>query len=745
MDAGDPPPSQDAPARSRDRARGRPVLVLLTLLASAVFGTTAWVLTHTTTGIPAFIPYAFALATFLAAVLAILVGERLWRIWRASRDAGRSRLHGRLVAVLSVVTVVPAVVAFVLTGAVLQAFAQNFFLERMETSNQAALDITNTYFEGEADRNTVRLQRTAFSLVGAGQQGIGPERAPIAFRALLEQAAAAEGFSGLTVLGPDGRIIAAVGGKGGAPFALPPGAVLAGLQPSSPGSFNALDLDTLDTYYAATRLTGSGAILIAYRQERPAMTEKLLAVRAFRDETVTVRERIDDLDRAFAIGYGLLLVILLLTAVWTGLLVASGIVEPVKRLADAAGRVSKGDLTSRVTIRPREDELGELSRAFNEMTEQLQEQRSDLVAANDRADQRRRFIETVLSGVPSGVLNVDEGGRVVFANPFAAGLLDADREALPGQDVGALIPELAPLLQRAAGTPTGEATGQLEVDRAGTTRILNAQVVPEEAGEPGGASIVTLDDITELVSAQRNAAWGDVARRIAHEIKNPLTPIQLSAERLRRRYGRLVPEDDREVFDRCTDTIVRHVGDIGRMVSEFSSFARMPEPVVRPENLGEVAREAAFPATVAFPGVAFATELPDEPVMALCDGRLIGQAIGNLVKNAAEALTEHHTPEPKVTLQVGRKGAMCFVRILDNGPGLPAERHRLTEPYMTTRAKGTGLGLAIVRKATEDHGGSFSLRDRASGGAAATITLPAADAAASPTTEAQSAPELSEA
>ncbi|MEM9234463.1 MAG: ATP-binding protein, partial [Pseudomonadota bacterium] len=458
-----------------------------------------------------------------------------------------------------------------------------------------------------------------------------------------------------------------------------------------------------------------------------AIAEQLIAVRQFRDQTNEVETRLADLSRTFAIGYGLIMVLLLLGAMWIGIIVANAIIGPVRRLATAAGAVSEGDLTSRVEIRKGDGELGELGEAFNEMTRQLAGQRDDLIAANEQSDARRRFIETVISGVPAGVLNVRNDGRVALANPSAERLLEAG----PGRANGALIsdvlPELEGLMNEARAAMGRDVRDQIELTRGGLSRIINVRISPDDPELPAGF-LITLDDITELISAQRNAAWGDVARRIAHEIKNPLTPIQLSAERLRRRYGKKLGED-REVFDICTETIIRHVGDIGRMVTEFSSFARMPEPILANVDLREIARSSAFSFSVANPNIDFVFEIPEEPVMAHCDGRLVGQAVVNLVKNAVEAILEGDTPDQgQITVRVETGKPSPRIEIIDNGRGLPKkDRARLTEPYMTTRAKGTGLGLAIVRKAVEEHGGRFELLDRGGEGqrgALARITLP---------------------
>jgi two-component system nitrogen regulation sensor histidine kinase NtrY len=287
-------------------------------------------------------------------------------------------------------------------------------------------------------------------------------------------------------------------------------------------------------------------------------------------------------------------------------------------------------------------------------------------------------------------------------------------EELEGQHYAEAVPELAALIRRAIQEPAARAGGEVTVKRAGTTRSLSVQVTSEH-GHYGSGYVATFDDITDLVSAQRTAAWADVARRIAHEIKNPLTPIQLSAERLKRKYGGEVGAD-REVFEQCTDTIIRQVGDIGRMVDEFSSFARMPTPVMRRECAQELLQQAVFLQRVAHPQITFETHIPRELIWFECDGRLVSQALTNVLKNATESIAARNaagddTPG-RIAVAIEAAESQIVIRVSDNGIGLPAEhRHRLTEPYVTTRAKGTGLGLAIVRKIMEDHGGEIVLED----------------------------------
>ena len=334
----------------------------------------------------------------------------------------------------------------------------------------------------------------------------------------------------------------------------------------------------------------------------------------------------------------------------------------------------------------------------------------------------------VLSGVSAGVIGIDNDGGITIVNRAAARLLNGAPEELEGTHYSQSVPEMAALIRKAMSEPVGRASGEISIKRSGTPRALSVQVSSERGANAHGY-IATFDDITDLVSAQRTAAWADVARRIAHEIKNPLTPIQLSAERLKRKYTDEITTDP-DIFRQCIDTIIRQVGDIGRMVDEFSSFARMPTPVMRRENAGELLQQAMFLQREANPQIAFATKSPPEAVYFEGDGRLITQALTNVLKNAGESIAARHANGEdvagRIMVALEPNGAKFAFRITDNGIGLPPEhRHRLTEPYVTTRAKGTGLGLAIVRKIMEDHGGDIALGDGEGGeGAEITLTFP---------------------
>ncbi len=427
----------------------------------------------------------------------------------------------------------------------------------------------------------------------------------------------------------------------------------------------------------------------------------------------------------FAALYGAVSLLILLAAIWLGLWAANKLVDPISRLIRAAERVTGGDLKAQVAVHRDDDEIATLGRAFNRMTSQLDAQRSELIEASHQIDARRRFTEAVLAGVSAGVIGLDSEGRITIVNRAAARLLNAPQDELVGRHYAEAVPELSGLIRRALLEPIGRAGGETTVKRSGTVRSLSVQVDGEKGPEAG--YIVTFDDITDLVSAQRTAAWADVARRIAHEIKNPLTPIQLSAERLKRKYGSEVTTDP-EIFRQCTDTIIRQVGDIGRMVDEFSSFARMPTPTMRRENAQELLHQAVFLQRVAHPQIAFETNAPVDIVHFECDGRLVSHALTNVLKNATEAIAAREAAgtdgQGRIAVTLAQTGDRLVYRIADNGVGLPPEhRHHLTEPYVTTRAKGTGLGLAIVKKIVEDHGGEVTLADRSDGEQGAEVRL----------------------
>lgn len=434
----------------------------------------------------------------------------------------------------------------------------------------------------------------------------------------------------------------------------------------------------------------------------------------------------------FTIMYVGLAVVLLLAALWVGIALANRFVDPIRNLMVASRRVSAGNLDVQVPVQEGRGDLRDLSNGFNRMTQQLKNQREALLMANEVNEKRRQFTEAVVEGVSAGIIGLDPFGAVTLVNARACEMLGKTEIELMGERMEGIMPEIAPTMEKARSARRGQVRDQIHLGNETDRRIYQVQLTREGSITESKGYVLTFDDITDLESAQRTSAWADVARRIAHEIKNPLTPIQLSAERLRRRYGNKL-DDDREVFDKCINTIVRQVGDIGRMVDEFSAFARMPESAPEMADLSDTIRQAVFLESVRLPEVNIVTQLPDDAIIAWFDHRLVSQTLTNLIKNAVEAFEDIPMSadwQPTITVQGQIEGNHARVAVSDNGKGWPKDnRQRLLEPYMTTREKGTGLGLAIVARIIEQHGGIIELIDAEPDlhgrvGACVTFTLP---------------------
>ncbi|WP_375450915.1 ATP-binding protein [uncultured Devosia sp.] len=434
----------------------------------------------------------------------------------------------------------------------------------------------------------------------------------------------------------------------------------------------------------------------------------------------------------FTIMYVGLAAVLLLAALWIGIALANRFVDPIRNLMIASNRVSQGDLDVQVPVLKGRGDFRDLSNRFNRMTQQLKNQREALLTASEMNEKRRQFTEAVVEGVSAGIIGLDPFGAVTLVNPRATEMLGRDEIAMMGEPIEEVMPQLAPILERARSARRGQVRDQIYLGNETDRKTYQVQLTREGSMAESKGYVLTFDDITDLESAQRTSAWADVARRIAHEIKNPLTPIQLSAERLRRRYGTRL-DDDRDVFDKCINTIVRQVGDIGRMVDEFSAFARMPEAAPEMADLSDTVRQAVFLESVRLPEISIHTDLPEAPIYAYFDSRLIYQSLTNLIKNAVEAFESVELSaayRPAIIVQGQVEGNHARIAVSDNGKGWPKDnRQRLLEPYMTTREKGTGLGLAIVAKIIEQHGGLVELVDAEPDndgriGACVTFTLP---------------------
>jgi two-component system nitrogen regulation sensor histidine kinase NtrY len=470
-----------------------------------------------------------------------------------------------------------------------------------------------------------------------------------------------------------------------------------------------------DHVAAAIKLHGyDDMYLYVARLLDPRVVQQLRATQESVGEYANLEARRLGIQVAFALMFAVIALIVLLSSAWIGLDFANRLVAPIRRLIGAANVVSTGNLQVRVPIRRSEGDLAQLGETFNKMTQELSTQHDDIVRARDVIDSRRRFTEAVLAGASAGVIGVDADGRITILNRSAERSIARPESEALGRPLAEVAPELAEIFQTARNGNQRLVQRQVTVSRNGQERNFSVRVTSEQAPESEHGYVITIDDVTELVLAQRSSAWADIARRIAHEIKNPLTPIQLSAERLRRKYGKVIVEDA-AVFEQCTATIIRQVDDIKRMVDEFSRFARMPKPVIAAEDVADTVRQVIFLMRVGHPDIDFEVDLPPEAMPARFDRRLISQALTNIIKNATEAIGA----VPPATLGRGciavsarRDGKDVVIDVIDNGIGLPKEnRARLLEPYVTTREKGTGLGLAIVGRILEEHGGNLELRD----------------------------------
>ncbi len=650
----------------------------------------------------------------LGLTLAALIAWRLTRLWSARRSGiAGARLHVRLVAMFSLIAVVPAIFVAVFAAVTLNLGMEAWFSSRVQTALGSAMSVVRQYM----------LEKSNGIIIDAGTIEAGLESDPNLYDVQkhlitermfvkLENMTSARGLIGSIVVDSHGSELGRSSGI----------AYSAALRPSASDIAEAHGGRIVVDGNPATGVIHAliylpflnDAYLLVVRKVDPEVIVYYYRTKAAVGEYQRLERNRSQVQLIFAALYGVVSLVVLLAAVWLGLWAANRLVRPISSLIGAAERVSEGDLKAQVEVERDDDEVGLLGRAFNRMISQLDGQRTALIHVNRQNDERRRFTEAVLGGVSAGVIGLDHDGLITIVNRAAARLLNSSPEELEGRHYSEAVPELAALIRRAVTEPVARAGGEVTVKRGATTRALSVQVSSERGNDSSGY-VATFDDITDLVSAQRTAAWADVARRIAHEIKNPLTPIQLSAERLKRKYASEVTTDP-DVFSQCTDTIIRQVGDIGRMVDEFSSFARMPTPVMRRENAQELIQQAVFLQRVANPQIAFETRLPKEPVHVECDGRLVAQALTNVLKNAGEGVNARFAKGDdapgRIVIALEPSPDRVVYRVTDNGIGLPHEhRDRLTEPYVTTRAKGTGLGLAIVRKIMEDHGGELVLQD----------------------------------
>lgn len=655
------------------------------------------------------------LANLLPAIaILVLIGRRFAKRRAAdSKIGGNGRLHVRLVAIFSLVASIPVVLMVIIASLLFQYGVDTWYSKRARTMFENTTTLAIQLYTERQQRVTLETEAMA--------RDIGEVLAatPLDSRAFADQFAYQVYQRELS----EGAILAITAENGVQtlavvnPYERPtdnwvPGDVAKRLTSQAQTVFR----DTGGRMEAITPLPGSRSLFLYGSRVADSAT----LARARRAEAVlksynALIGRAAKLQLQLNIALYVISLLIVAGAVWIALSVADRLVRPVAELVGAARQVAAGDLAVKVTETRSRDEVGLLSRAFNRMTERLDSQNRTLISANELLDRRRALIEAVLAGVTAGVIAIDKQRDVRIINDSACALLKHDRDTAAGMALSGLSPELDRMIDG------DESEAIVQLIAGGDPRTFAVKVVADEVGH-----VITFDDITQQLSDQRLAAWSDVARRIAHEIKNPLTPIQLAAERLKRRFGKEISSDT-ATFDRLTETIVRQVGDLRRMVDEFSSFARMPKPVFAQESLVDVVREAVFLHEVANPDIAFSFDAPDPAPQMVCDRRQLAQAISNIVKNGVEAIGEQEKKgrkKPSLEVCIAETGCGTYaITVSDTGRGLPVERDRIMEPYMTTRASGTGLGLAIVRRIIEEHAGTIGFADRPGGGTIVTITL----------------------
>jgi two-component system nitrogen regulation sensor histidine kinase NtrY len=713
----------------RERASGRFYDRLAWLIAAflgAMMGLSFWLLRRGAEPGTLLSPPLIALlliANLLPAIALMVLYSRRVAVRRAEQGGlGSGRLHIRLVALFSAVAAVPTVLVAIFASLLFQSGLDFWFSHRARSMLENTVQVARASYDREVDRVENETVTASADL------------ADYLRKTTIDDPRFAEAFARNQVLnrnlseaiiftyGSDKQIrtLALVN-----PYDRPLERVITPASIAGLAKQPVVSLNSPDRVGALTRIDyGPDAYLYAARVFDPQFQRQIQRANGVLHDyqVLQQRSRINQLRFNAALLLGALVIVGL--SIMTALRLADRLVRPVGELVTAAGRVEAGDFSARVPVANTEDEVQTLATAFNRMTGRLEEQTNALRAANTQLDTRRAFIEAVLSSVTAGVVAVDAGIRIRLLNRSAETLLQKGEGELEGRRLGSISPELDEFMH-------GEQSeANVLIAAEGGQRTLAVKRM-----RYGDGSVLTFDDITDQLFDQRRAAWSDIARRIAHEIKNPLTPIQLAAERLQRRFGQEV-SSDKDTFERLTATIVRQVGDLRRMVDEFSNFARMPKPSFREEDVHEIARQALFLHEVAHPAIGFTLDPPQGGFRMVCDRRQLAQALTNVVKNAVEAIEgrksrgEHSLAGDRIELKLHEEDAHLVIDVLDTGVGLPEDRERLTEPYMTTRVRGTGLGLAIVKKIVEEHMGEIAFLDRRGGGTHVRISFDTAKLAA---------------
>ncbi|MGB1876139.1 MAG: ATP-binding protein [Rhodospirillaceae bacterium] len=667
---------------------------------------------------------------FLLLALGVLVSHHVARLWtnRRSGTSG-SRLHVRLALLFGVVAITPAIVMMVFAALLFTLGVESWFSERVRTALVESSEVAEAYL---AEHIQV-IRADALSVASdINRQWPQLNRSNDVLNRFLSTQAGLRGLTEAVIFREDMQVIA----KAGYTFALQTGEQipLSVIAEANMGEVAVLTGEGGDRVRALVRLEAlPGNYLYVGRFIDATVLGRVARTQDAVDEYLLLEGRRSDIEISFTLLFIVVALLLLIASVWFGLTLATRLAKPIVDLIEASERVRRGDLSVRVEEKATSDEIASLGRAFNRMTSRLGTQREALVEANSQLDERRRFTEAVLSGVTAGVIGLDPAGNITLPNRAASDLLGVSLNDSVGLPLSDFVPEFVPLIEEVKANRDRTIERETRVKRGGKPRVFLVRLTVEQTDNRVVGFVFTFDDITELQAAQRKAAWADVARRIAHEIKNPLTPIQLSAERLKKRYLLRVG-DDTGAFELCTDTIIRHVSEIGQMVDEFSSFARMPQPSMAVTDLAELVRSAVVLPQTAYRHISIELSAPSDEILINSDAPQIRQAIANILKNAVEAIEaktggSREMDSGQITVEVGASNNEAFVEVTDNGVGLPEDdvRQRLTEPYITTRSKGTGLGLAIVWKIIEDHRGRLIMEDAPGGGAKVLFRFPMVD------------------
>ncbi|MGJ8564127.1 MAG: ATP-binding protein [Alphaproteobacteria bacterium] len=668
----------------------------------------------------------------LVVCLGAYLGFRIWNILFSKKNLRSAPLlHRRFVLFFSLAALIPAILVGSFSTSLISRNINNVYGEDVSLILDNSYEFLNKYVAGELGslrQKVVEIQRFLEINQGAFENRI-------TYTYGLQRFSVGLNVDAVYVMNREGIIFSSFRGVQ-ADFRIPAPFVFDQLEKA--GRIGVQTQDEKDYLIGLTKLRGYDDVYIMvgqYLQSDAGVLSSLSGIQDTKDALIRQRGELGNMRKIFLLTFIETVLLIVIAAIWLGILLANTIIEPLGRIIYAAELVRSGDMSARVSVKRDWGEMSDLGSAFNRMTRQLSTQREDLVREHDISEQRRQFSEAVLSGVTAGVMGLTQDGRITLMNASAERLTGHKSTHILGHPLDTVFPEFAAAFKTGRENIASRAEHQVTMETSAGTRNFDMRISAYEGTRQDTGWVLTFDDMTRLVTAQRHSAWREVARRIAHEIKNPLTPIQLSTERLKRKYSGKITTDP-DVFDSCTDTILRQVASLEQMVNEFSSFARMPAPDFAQTNAKDLMERILFEQRVAFPAVKFDLQTAFRGQLSvLCDERLIGQALTNLYKNASESIAARvddagiDEPDGRIVTRLSREKQQLIIAISDNGRGWPfPDIERVMEPYVTTRSEGTGLGLAIVRRIAEDHQGQLQLSKRPDGerGAHVEFRLPIA-------------------